>query len=418
MISKIVLVLALFLSFWSPLFAIDEMDLKAKIDQKNKEIERLEREIKEYQDNLSKISAKSQTLKSEISRIENEVKNLNSKISLTQKKIQKKELEINDLSEEIGEAEISLFELKSALSKNLRWLYEAEAFNTIEILFSFRNISDFFGVLEENQKLSSSIESTVLDLQNTKVFLSEKKEKAETTKKDLFGLKNELSDQKSIQNTQKSEKSMFLKLTKNEEEKFQQLLSDREREREEILDEIQRIEDELRGSINFNKLPKAGSGVLSWPIKGAVLTQDFGNTPYSKILYNGKPHNGIDIKASLGTQVFSAERGVVKEVGDTDQFGKGTRKSCLSYGKWVLIEHGNGLSTLYAHLSLIRIKKGDTIEREGLLGYSGSTGYATGPHLHFTVYDSSTVKFGPSKLPKSTCQFLPFGGYLNPLAYL
>ncbi|MEK7559747.1 MAG: M23 family metallopeptidase, partial [Patescibacteria group bacterium] len=158
--------------------------------------------------------------------------------------------------------------------------------------------------------------------------------------------------------------------------------------------------------------------ILSWPIKGAVLTQGFGTTPYSKVLYNGKPHNGIDIKAPIGTEIFSAEGGVVKEIGDTDQFGRNSVRPCLSYGKWVLLEHPNNLSTLYAHLSLIRVQKGDIIKRGDLIGYSGSTGYAVGPHLHFTVYDSSTVQFGPSKIPRSTCSFLPFGGYLNPLAYL
>lgn len=412
-------ILTLFLAiFFSPVFAQTEGDLSAKIEEKNREIERLEREIKEYQENLGKIGAKSQTLKSEISRVENEIKNLNSQISLTQKKIQKKEFEIKDLSKKIEDAEILSQNLKNALKNNLRKLHEAEALNALELLFAYKNISEFFGVLEESQKLSFSIEATLLEIRETKNFLNEKKEDAEVAKNDLSLLKLEFSDKKSISNLQKKEKSNLLKLTKNEEQKFQQLLSDREREREEILDEIQRIEDELRGFIDLNKLPEARSGILAWPIKGAVLTQNFGNTPYSKILYNGQPHNGIDIKASTGTQIFSAEKGIVKEIGDTDQFGRGTRRQCLSYGKWVLIEHGNGLSTLYGHLSLIRVQKGDTIERSGLIGYSGSTGYATGPHLHFTIYDSSTVKFGPSKLPRSTCEFLPFGGYLNPLAYL
>lgn len=415
---RIVLISTLFFTFFSFSFAQNEGDLRAKIEEKNKEIERLEQEIKEYQQNLGKIGERFRTLKSEILRVENEIKNLNSQISLTQKKIQKKELEIKDLSGKIRDTEISLQNLKNTLAKNLQKLNEAESFNALEILFSYRNISGFFGVLEESQKLNSSIGNNVIELQNTKAFLNEKKEEAEKAKKELSFLKNEFFDQKSIQNAQKSEKSNLLKVTKNEEAKFQQLLSDREIEREKILDEIQQIEDELRGFIDFNKLPKAGSGILAWPIKGAVLTQDFGNTLYSKILYNGQPHNGIDIKAPLGTQVFSAERGVVREIGDTDQFGKWTSRPCLSYGKWVLIEHENGLSTLYAHLSLIKVQRNDIIERGGLLGYSGSTGYATGPHLHFTVYDSSTVRFGQSKLPRSTCEFLPFGGYLNPSVYL
>src|SRR3989344_704980 len=353
-----------------------------------------------------------------ITRVEGEIKNLNSQISLTQKKIQKKEFEIKDLGSQITQAEISIKGLKNALSSNLRKLNEAEALSAIEVILTYKNISDFWGTIEENQKLSLSINQNVNTLNDTKIFLDKKKGEAEGVRANLSDLKFELSDKKSIQNSQKKEKSGLLAVTKNEETKYQQLLKDKERQREEILDEIQRIEDELRGNIDFKKLPEAKSGILLWPIKGAVLTQDFGSTPYSKILYNGKPHNGIDIKAPTGTQIFSSERGVVKEIGDTDQFGKWTQRPCLSYGKWVLIEHPNGLSTLYAHLSLIRVQKGDIIKRGDLIAYSGSTGYAIGPHLHFTVYESKTVQFGPSKLPKSTCEFLPFGGYLNPLAYL
>ena len=91
---------------------------------------------------------------------------------------------------------------------------------------------------------------------------------------------------------------------------------------------------------------------------------------------------------------------------------------CLSYGKWILIKHPNNLATLYAHLSQISALRGSIITRGDLIGYTGDTGYATGPHLHFTVYDAHTVQFRASNVPGSNCKYLPYGGYLNPLAYL
>lgn len=419
MIIRLLLIVALFLAVSvNSAFAQTENDLKAKIDEKNNEIERLEKEIKEYQENLGEIEVKSKTLKSEISRIEKETKNLNSQISLTEKRMQKKELEIGSLGMEISQKEILILEHKKTLAKSLRELNEVESQNLIEMLLSHDNLSEFFDIIENNQKLNSSIGKSVEILKETKNELAEEKIKAQKARDELKFLKNEFTDKKVIANAQKGEKSILLSITKNEEVRFQKLLSDRERERESILDEIQRIEDELRGNIDSSALPSPKPGTLLWPIEGAILTQGFGNTPYSKILYNGQPHNGIDIKAAVGTKVFSSEDGFVKEIGNTDIFGQGTKKPCLSYGKWVLIEHRNGLSTLYAHLSLIRVQKGDIIKRGDLIAYSGNTGYAIGPHLHFTVYESKTVKFGPSTLPKSTCEFLPFGGYLNPLAYL
>lgn len=419
MAIRLFFISALFLAILgSTAFAQSEGDLKFKIDEKTKEIQRLENEIKEYQGNLGEAAVKSQTLKSEIARIESEIKRLNLQISLTEKKISKKELEIESLGSEISQKETFLSQQKEALAKSLRELNEIESQNLIETFLIYDNLSDFFKIIENNQKLNSSIKQSVEILQETKNSLLKEKSKTQEVRDELKSLKRELIDKKTITNAQKSEKANLLSVTKNEEARFQKLLADRKHEREAILDEIQRIEDELRGSINLSQLPPPKPGVLLWPISGAVLTQGFGNTLYSKILYNGQPHNGIDIKASLGTRVLSAENGMVKEIGNTDLFGRGTYKPCLSYGKWVLIEHSNGLSTLYGHLSLIRVQKGDIIKRGDLIAYSGSTGYATGPHLHFTVYDSKTVKFGPSTLPKSTCEFLPFGGYLNPLAYL
>src|SRR3989344_2854535 len=419
MIIRLFLILALFSAILAnPVFAQTENDLKAKIDEKNKEIERLEKEIKEYQENLGEVEAKSQTLKSEISRIEKEIKNLNSQISLTENKISKKEFEISSLGKEISQKEILLMEQKEALARSLRELNEMESQNLIEMLLVYDNLSEFFDIIESNQKLNSSIKESVETLKEIKNTLAKEKTKAQEARNELKTLKNEFGDKKIITNAQKGEKSVLLSTTKNEEARFQKLLSDREQERESILDEIQQIEDELRGHIDSLALPASRPGTLLWPIEGAVLPQNFGNTPYSKILYNGQPHNGIDIKASIGTKILASEDGIIREIGNTDMFGQGTKKPCLSYGKWVLIEHPNGLSTLYAHLSLIRVQKGDIIKRGDLIAYSGSTGYAIGPHLHFTVYESKTVQFGPSKLPKSTCEFLPFGGYLNPLAYL
>ena len=175
MAIRLFLIFALFLIlFSSPTFAQNESDLRAKIEEKNKEIERLEREIKEYQGSLGEVEVKSKTLKSEIARVEAEIKNLNSQISLTQKKIQKKEFEIKDLGSQITQSEISIKNFKNALSHNLRKLNEAEALSAIEVIFTYRNISDFLGALEENQKLNLAINQSVNELNDSKTFLSGK----------------------------------------------------------------------------------------------------------------------------------------------------------------------------------------------------------------------------------------------------
>lgn len=113
---------------------------------------------------------------------------------------------------------------------------------------------------------------------------------------------------------------------------------------------------------------------LTWPATGQI-TQEFGWTDYARSgAYGGKPHTGIDIGVPIGTPVRAAGSGRVTTAG----WGGG-------YGNWVVIDHGAGVETIYGHLSSIAVTPGQTVTMGQLIGYSGNTGYSTGPHLHFEI---------------------------------
>jgi murein DD-endopeptidase MepM/ murein hydrolase activator NlpD len=182
------------------------------------------------------------------------------------------------------------------------------------------------------------------------------------------------------------------------------------------------LESKLQYTLDPSRLPSAGKGVLRWPLDSITVTQKFGNTDFAKSgAYNGSGHNGVDFRASVGTPVKAALAGTVAGTGNTDAI-----RGCYSYGKWVLIRHGNGLSTLYAHLSQVNVAEGQSVGTSGVIGYSGNTGYSTGPHLHFTVYASNGVRvmrLGDSTGKSTPCAsatipVAPFGAYLDPLTYL
>ena len=157
-----------------------------------------------------------------------------------------------------------------------------------------------------------------------------------------------------------------------------------------------------------------GSGVLHWPLDNIFITQQFGKTVDAKRLYTSGTHDGVDFRASIGTPVRAALTGIVLEV------NQGAVPYC-QYGKWVIVKHGNGLATLYAHLSQINVQKGQAVGTGAVVGFSGNTGYATGPHLHFTVYAAEGIS-----LKQYTCKsgytvtvpIAPVNAYLNPLSYL
>ncbi|MCR4306448.1 MAG: M23 family metallopeptidase, partial [Candidatus Yonathbacteria bacterium] len=226
-----------------------------------------------------------------------------------------------------------------------------------------------------------------------------------------------------IADNSRSQKNQLLAQTKNKEANYQKALNEKLRLKEEFEKELLKFESELRIAIDPTSLPPAGAGILLWPLKDIFITQKFGNTDFAQSgAYSGKGHNGIDFRASVGTEVKAALSGVVEATGNTDQY-----PGCYSYGKWVLIKHNNGLSTLYAHFSLIKAVAGQQVSTGDVIGYSGNTGYSTGPHLHLTVYASQGVKITRlgdipgrpiTKCSGASIPIASLNAYLNPLDYL
>jgi murein DD-endopeptidase MepM/ murein hydrolase activator NlpD len=230
-------------------------------------------------------------------------------------------------------------------------------------------------------------------------------------------LNTKLADQKKIADGNKRKKDQLLSETKNTEAAYAKLLADRQQKKEAFERELFLFESQLKIAIDQSLLPDSGSKVLYWPLDSVFITQYFGRTVDAKRLYASGTHNGIDLRASIGTPVKASAGGEVTAVGDTD-----VQPGCYSYGKWVLLKHPNGLSTLYAHLSLIKVAPGQAIAAGQLIGYSGNTGYSTGPHLHLTVYATQGVrvqKYVTSNYCKNvTVPIADPKAYLDPLEYL
>jgi len=193
------------------------------------------------------------------------------------------------------------------------------------------------------------------------------------------------------------------------------------------LKELDELESQLQFILDPDSIPSAGSAVLRWPLDSVYITQYFGNTQFAQSgAYNGSGHNGVDMGTPTGTKIRAALSGTVTAWGNTD-FG-----GCSSYGKWILLKHANGLSTLYAHLSLISVQKGQSVSTGDVIGYSGNTGYSTGPHLHFSVFATNGVQvlklsdyYAQNGRGATACSsagvsipVAAYSAYLNPIDYL
>lgn len=397
---------------------IDE--LRSKIAERNGQIAELEREIAAYETQIEKETATADTLKNQIERLESAVKKLNADIRLAERQISRTELTIDQFAIEIELKKQTISRRRAALASAIRSMDELETRSLVEILLSNNSLSEFFNTIDDLDQIRGTLGEDLENLRKLNEELGQKKALEEEEKNRLEHLKGGLSDRRFIEQQTKGAKNTLLAATKNREASYRNLLQERLEKREALEQEIQSIEEELRVVIDPSSLPRAGSGVLRWPLDEVKITQFFGNTAFATAnpqVYSGKGHNGIDLRASIGTAVKASYEGTVKSVGDTD-----TRCAGVSYGKWVLIEHPNNLATLYAHLSRINVQAGQRINAGELIGYSGNTGYTTGPHLHFAVFAAQGVRVDQYRSricgTMMTLPLAPYNSYLNPLSYL
>jgi murein DD-endopeptidase MepM/ murein hydrolase activator NlpD len=419
-ISSLLIITAIF-CFTTITSRADTIDqIQKQIEKRNQDIANLEKEIKSYQNQIDDLGQQANSLKSAIKSLDLTRKKFETDIKITENKIENKNYEISNLNSQIHSKEDDISDDKRIIDNVFKEIYKTDNNSLIEKVLSNNSIAETLSSMEKLNSLQGRLYDRINTLNNIKLDLEANKKASEKAKNDLISLKNELNNQRDLVKSATNEKNQLLNETKQSEAEYQRILANKQELKQSIEKEILDFESQLKIMIDTSKLPKTGSGVLSWPLDAVTITQYFGNTDFATAnaqVYNGKGHNGIDLRASVGTPVKSALLGTVVGVGNT-----GTVRTCYSYGKWVLIQHPNGLSTLYAHLSLQSVSEGQSVSTGQIIGYSGNTGYTTGPHLHFGVYASQGIEV--VKLTNSrNCRGvrLPvadFKAYLNPLSYL
>ncbi len=397
------------------LAATSSQDLQKQIDAQKQKLNELIQQQQFYNSQLEQTQSTKKTLNSELNQIQRNLDNINFQIKINEVQIEKLNLELEQLQMDIANTSDEIELKRQVLAKNLQDLYEKNKdLSPLIIILKNQKISDAISEINNIQQLSESLKISLDELTNLKTVLNNRKEETEAKKQELEDTKIQLKNKKAIALNLQEEKSTLLSKTKNQEKNYQSLLTNLNKQRAEIELEISRLEEALKAQINPSQLPGAMPGVLLWPIKNAVVTQGYGSTDdalnfYNSGNYKSPSHNGIDIRASVGTPIYAAEDGIVVATGNQDNYCyKG------AYGRFIVIKHNNNLTTLYGHLSLISVNSGQTIKRGQIIGYSGNSGFTTGPHLHFTVYFSPTFQMNKSNY----CGPMPIGAPVNPLMYL
>ncbi len=380
-------------------------DLKNQIDERAREIQGLKQQEGEYKEAATDAHEAAESLEDLVIDFNRQIKGIGNDIAIKQGEISSVSLRIRqtELTIQVKESEIA--RTRRYIGAVLREIYESDGKEVVELLFQYESFSDFFNQVEYREMLQRDLKSRLEEIKLFKENLLQEKIELDARREELRKLKQDLENQNSILDDQKERKERLLKETRNQEWRYKELLKTTRGKQDAIQREIFELEDKLRKAIDAASIPAPRPGVLAWPAEGQ-LSQNYGCTKFAKTsaAYPTCFHNGIDIAASYGTIVVAARDGKVIAV----------QSAPYAYGKWVAIEHDNGLVSLYAHLSLQSVSVGQGVNRGQAIGYMGSTGYSTGSHLHFTVYAPNTFSTKPSEIAGT----LPIGATLNPFDYL
>ena len=351
---------------------------QAEIDRLREEKREYERRKLEIQSQINTIEfermtevAKKSVLDDQIMLTGLEIDNLNETIDYYIVLIAEKELEVM-AAQGREDSQLRLYK------NRVRDMEENGVISYLEILFDSTSFSDMLARLDFVGDIMRADETLYNNLIVAKNETEAAKSVLEATKLEMEGELEQREEKLAELSLQLDEASALIKQIEASLETENALYLEVDAEARRIQSEINEKVEALRREEERKLLEEAnrvrGTGELKWPLaSGGPITSGFGTRlhPVFKVY---RFHSGIDIGVSHGTSILAADRGTVI----TSEYNS-------SYGNYVVISHGNGMTTLYAHMSSRKVSAGDVVSTGQVIGLVGSTGVSTGPHLHFEV---------------------------------
>jgi murein DD-endopeptidase MepM/ murein hydrolase activator NlpD len=382
--------------------------LQAQIDDRNAKLKQVQVQLDAAKAQLNSTTGQRKTLQGEVSRLEGQINQL--ELGIKEDELTKERLgfEITSLNGDVVTLRSKMKDKQDAIAALLVQVQKNEGTSPLMALLSVNTLSDTVREAQSTHALQERVSADLASLRDIQGNVLNKIDSTNEKKTEAERRQLSAEAKRQIVADQQAERAKVLAATKNKESSYQAQVAALLKQQQQIAAETEALDAALRAKINRTLLPTSGKGVLGMPVAGRV-TQGYGATSFAATGYAGKWHNGIDIGAPIGTPIYAAADGTVTAAGNQDAYcPRG------AYGKFTVITHTNGLVTLYGHQSKQVVSAGQTVKRGDIIGYVGSTGYATGPHLHLTVYAQSTFSMGGSKV----CGPMPHGGDLNPLNYI
>ncbi|MDD4332852.1 MAG: peptidoglycan DD-metalloendopeptidase family protein [Patescibacteria group bacterium] len=356
-------------------------DLNSEISDKRSRLEELQKKQKDYSSAIQKKQKEQANLNNQLSIIEDRIAKSEIELESAELEIDKTNLEIKKTNLEIDTKNREIEREKEHISNVLRIIYKQDQVSSLEILLMNDSLSDFLNEMKYLEDVNSEILNSVENLKDYKKQLEDQKINLDEKGKELEKLKADLESKKDMLASESDNKNYLLEQSENSESEYQRLLAQAKKEQLQASNDIANLEKTVRAKIadiNDQRLEFNDNGLI-WPVRKNTITSIFHDPDYPfKYIFE---HPAVDIKAGQGTAIKAAASGYVARAKDA---GKG-----YSY---IMLVHGNGISTVYGHVSQIYVAEdeyvvqGQTIGLSGgMPGTRGAGPLTTGPHLHFEV---------------------------------
>lgn len=383
--SLLFLALALCL-LWGSIPTTAKAVTQADIDALKSDAKGLAQEKKNIQAQIDKLS-------SDISNTMERKRLLDGQISVTEGEITNKEAEIATYADLIvqTEAELADAEEREAAQyelfcKRVRAMEEQGKLEYWSVLFRADSFSDLLGRLDVINEIMEYDQRVIDDLKTLQAAIADKKVELEGQKAASEAAKAELEEKKKDLDARRDEANALVAKLREQQQEQQDALDDLSAEEAAVQSRIKELtrkleeEEAARRAAQGLSAPASNPGGYIWPVNSRYITSTVGGRE-SPGGIGSTNHKGTDIgRVGYNSNIYAAKAGSVI----ISEYNK-------SYGNYVVVYHGSGNTTLYAHMSSRKVSVGQTVKQGDILGITGSTGNSTGPHLHFEIKENGAI---------------------------
>ena len=309
----------------------------------------------------------------EVQELEKKLNEATDKVFVLEESLKQKEEELKIIDEELRIAEEAEARQMDKFKKRMAVVCESGTTSYLDVIFSATSFSDLIDrvviareIAEYDNNILDSMQKVKEEIRDRKTKMEEIKAQQEAEKAELDSALNELKEKT-------EDATAYMEQLKKDTAESEAYLDAQAREKEAAKN---RAGISSSGKADLSKI---SSGAFLWPTNSWYITSHFSPNRVNPVTGVLRPHTGTDVGASQGAPIWAAKGGKVIMA----EYNGG-------YGNCVIISHGNGVNTLYGHMSAILVSAGATVEQGQQIGRVGSTGNSTGPHLHFEVLIDGT----------------------------